>query len=233
MPGTLYLIPVPIIEGDGAHTTTPEVISVSRKLQYYVVENARTARRILRVWHPHLILESIEMLEIDKHEGVDMSTLRRWLREGREVGLMSEAGCPAVADPGSEIVAAAHEAGAVVKPLTGPSSLMLALMASGLNGQGFAFWGYLPIKEPTRGARIKELELLSKKHNQTQIFIETPYRNDAMLADLLKHLTSATRLCIAQHITSPDEWIKTMTVADWKKEKPALAKVPTVFLMLA
>jgi 16S rRNA (cytidine1402-2'-O)-methyltransferase len=233
MPGTLYLIPVPIVEGDGANTTTPEVISTSRRLQYYVVENARTARRVLRQWHPNLILESIEMLEIDKHEGVDMSALRRWLREGREVGLMSEAGCPAVADPGSEVVAVAHEAGAVVRPLTGPSSLMLALMASGLNGQSFAFWGYLPIKDPARGARIKELEVLSKKHSQTQIFIETPYRNDAMLADLLKHLTNATRVCIAQHITSPEEWIKTKTVAEWRKQVPQLAKVPTVFLMLA
>lgn len=233
MPGLLYLIPVPIVEGGGASTTTPEVVAVSRKLHHYVVENARTARRFLRLWHPHLVLESIEMLEIDKHDGVDMNTLRRWLREGKEVGLMSEAGCPAVADPGSEVVAAAHEAGAVVKPLTGPSSLMLALMASGLNGQSFAFWGYLPIKEPARGARIKELEVLSKKHSQTQIFIETPYRNDAMLADLLKHLTGGTRVCIAQHIGSPEEWIKTKTVAEWKKQVPQLAKAPTVFLMLA
>jgi 16S rRNA (cytidine1402-2'-O)-methyltransferase len=233
MPGLLYLIPVPIIEGDGATTTTPEVIAATRELQHYVVENARTARRFLRQWHPHLVLESIEMLEIHKHEGIDLGKLRRWLREGKEVGLMSEAGCPAVADPGSEVVAAAHEVGAVVKPLTGPSSLMLALMASGLNGQNFAFWGYLPIKEPARGTRIKELEALSRKHSQTQIFIETPYRNDAMLADLLKHLTNATRVCIAQHITSAEEWIKTKTVGEWRKGLPALSKVPAVFLMLA
>jgi 16S rRNA (cytidine1402-2'-O)-methyltransferase len=232
MPGLLYLIPVPIIEGDGALTTTPEVTATSRKLQYYVVENAKTARKFLRAWHPHLVLESIEMLEIDKHKGADLGAFRRWLREGKEVGLMSEAGCPAVADPGSDIVAAAHEEGAVVKPLTGPSSLLLALMASGLNGQGFAFWGYLPIKEPARGARIKELETLSKKHSQTQLFIETPYRNEAMLGDLLKHLSNGTRLCIAQHISSPEEWIKTKTVGEWKKQMPGLAKQPTVFLLL-
>lgn len=232
MPGTLYLIPVPIAEG-AAQTTTPEVLTVSRRLQYYVAENARTARRILRAWHPHLILESIEMLEIDKHAGIDMSALRRWLKEGREVGLMSEAGCPAVADPGAEVVATAHEAGAIVKPLTGPSSIMLALMASGLHGQSFAFWGYLPIKEPARGARIKELESFSRKEKQTQIFIETPYRNDAMLTDLLKHLSPATRICIAQNLTSPDERIQMKTVAQWRKETTVLEKSPAVFLMLA
>jgi 16S rRNA (cytidine1402-2'-O)-methyltransferase len=233
MPGTLYLIPVPIIEGDGAHTTTQEVLTVTRKLQYYIAENARTARRILRLWHPHLILESVEISEIDKHDGPDVGLLLRWLREGKEVGLVSEAGCPAVADPGSDIVAAAHEAGAVVKPLTGPNSLMLALMASGLNGQSFAFWGYLPIKDPARGAKIKELEARSKNANQTQIFIETPYRNDAMLADLLKHLAGSTRVCVAQHLTSPEERIEMKTVAAWRKQNVSLAKVPAVFLILA
>jgi 16S rRNA (cytidine1402-2'-O)-methyltransferase len=232
MPGTLYLIPVPIAEG-AIQTCAPEVIAVSRRLQYYVVENARTARRVLRSWHPNLILESIEMLEIDKHAGPDTRQLQRWLREGKEVGLMSEAGCPAVADPGSDLVAAAHEADAKVKPLTGPSSIMLALMASGLAGQSFAFWGYLPIKEPARGARIKMLEALSKKEGQTQIFIETPYRNEAMLADLLKHCATSTRICIAQNLTAPDERIISRKAAQWGQGKTPLEKVPTVFLMLA
>ena len=232
MPGTLYLIPVPIAEGP-VQTCAPEVIAVTRRLQYYIAENARTARRVLRMWHPHLILESIEMLEIDKHTGPDISQLNKWLKEGKDVGLMSEAGCPAVADPGSELVAAAHAAGAKVKPLTGPSSIMLALMASGLGGQNFAFWGYLPIKEPARGTRIKMLETLSKKEGQTQIFIETPYRNEAMLTDLLKHCASATRICIAQHLTAPDEHIVMKTVAQWQKETTTLEKTPAVFLLQA
>ncbi len=233
MPGTLYLVPAPIAEGAAPQTTAPGVLAVSRRLQCYVAENARTARRVLRAWHPHLILESVEISEIDKHDGPDLRLLRRWLREGKEVGLMSEAGCPAVADPGSELVAAAHELGATIKPLTGPSSIMLALMASGLGGQSFAFWGYLPIKEPARGARIKELEAFSKREAQTQIFIETPYRNEAMLADLLKHLASSTRLCVAQSLTAADEKIKMMTVTEWRKEAVALEKSPAVFLILA
>ena len=232
MPGTFYLIPVPIAEG-AVQTCPPEVLLLSRRLQYYVVENVRTARRTLRLWHPHLILESIEFSEIDKHTGPDVKLLKQWLREGKDVGLMSEAGCPAVADPGSDFVGAAHEIGAKVRPLTGPSSIMLALMASGLGGQSFAFWGYLPVKEPARGARIKALEALSKKEGQTQIFIETPYRNDAMLADLLKHCISTTRLCIAQHLTAPDERIISKTVAQWRGETLVLEKAPAVFLMLA
>ena len=232
MPGTFYLIPVPIADG-AVQTCPPEVIDISNRLQYYVAENARTARRMLRAWHPHLVLESIEISEIDKHSGPDIPQLKRWLKQGKEVGLMSEAGCPAVADPGSELVAAAHEAGAIVKPLTGPSSIMLALMASGLGGQSFAFWGYLPIKEPARGARIKALEALSKKEAQTQIFIETPYRNEAILADLLKHCSATSHICVAQHLTAPDERIVMKTVAQWRTEQFKPDRTPAVFLLLA
>jgi 16S rRNA (cytidine1402-2'-O)-methyltransferase len=232
MPATLYLIPVPIADA-AAQTTTPEVITVTRSLQYYVAENVRTARRLLRAWHPHLVIESIEFTEIDKHAGPDLNVLRNWLKEGREVGLMSEAGCPAVADPGADVVRVAHELGATVKPLTGPSSIMLALMASGLNGQTFAFLGYLPIKDPARSARIKELEAFSKKAQQTQIFIETPYRNEAMLKDLTKHLAPSTYICVAQNLTAENESIKTMTVAEWRRQEVRFEKVPAVFLMLA
>lgn len=232
MPAVFYLIPVPIAE-DAAQTCPPELIAVTRRLQFYVVESARTARRMLRAWHPHLILESIEFLEIDKHQGPDMALFRRWLREGKEIGLMSEAGCPAVADPGSELVAAAHEAGARIRPLTGPSSIMLALMASGLAGQSFAFWGYLPVKEPARSTRIKALEAASRKDAQTQIFIETPYRNDVMLADLIKNCASATRICVAQNLTSPNERIIMQPVADWRKKEILLEKTPAVFLIQA
>jgi 16S rRNA (cytidine1402-2'-O)-methyltransferase len=145
---------------------------------------------------------------------------------------MSEAGCPGIADPGAELVAIAQNMGATVIPLVGPNSLILALMASGLNGQSFAFHGYLPVKDPQRSKRIKELEALSVKEKQTQLFIETPYRNDTLLADLLKNCHPNTRLCIAQNITAPDAFIKTKTGADWKKQVPALGKVPAVFLML-
>jgi 16S rRNA (cytidine1402-2'-O)-methyltransferase len=232
MPGTLFLIPVPIAES-AIQTLTPEVLMVSSRLQYYVAENARTARRVLRSWHPDLVLESIQISEIDKHNGPDIALLRKWLKEGKEVGMMSEAGCPAVADPGSEIVALAHSIGATVKPLTGPSSMLLALMASGLNGQSFAFWGYLPIKEPARSTRIKALEAISKKEGQTQLFIETPYRNEALMADLLRHCSATTRICIAQNLTSSTEKILTKTVSEWRNEPIAFEKSPVVFLMLA
>lgn len=233
MSGSLLLIPVPICEDAVADTTTPEVLAATRSLQQYVVEDARSARRALRVWHPQLVLESIEMLVLEKHGHTDFSLLRQWLRDGKQVGLMSEAGCPAVADPGSEAVAIAHDMGIAVKPLTGPSSLLLALMASGLQGQSFAFWGYLPVKEPARGARIKELEQLSKKHGQTQLFIETPYRNDTLLAELLKHLSATTRLCVAQNLNGGMERIFTKTIAHWKKNVPVLGKSASVFLILA
>jgi len=232
MAGTLYLIPVPIAEA-AIQTCAPEVISVTRKLQYYVVENTRTARRILRSWHPHLVLESIEFSEIDKHDGPDIPQLKRWLREGKEVGMMSEAGCPAIADPGSELVAVAHELGAIIKPLSGPSSIILSLMASGLGGQNFAFWGYLPVKEPARSSKIKALELQSRKEAQTQIFIETPYRNESMMADLLRNCAGSTRLCIAQNIGAPDEHIRMQSITDWKKQGFIAEKVPTVFLIQA
>ncbi|MBS1616560.1 MAG: SAM-dependent methyltransferase [Bacteroidetes bacterium] len=233
MAGTLFLIPTPIAADTASGSTSPEVRSLSARLQCYVVENARTARRVLRAWHQDLVLESIEMLEWNKHGPTDFSRLRQWLAAGLEVGLMSEAGCPAVADPGADAVALAHELNARVIPLTGPSSILLALMASGLNGQCFAFWGYLPIKEPARSTRLKELEAASKRQAQTQIFIETPYRNEALLCDMLQHLKPATRLCVAQDISGAHEQIFSGTVAAWRQKKPLLSKDATVFLLLA
>lgn len=233
MAGTLYLLPTPIADDTALGSTSPEVRSLSARLHCYVVENARTARRVLRSWHAGLVLESIEMLEWNKHGATDFTRLRQWLSAGLEVGLMSEAGCPAVADPGAEAVALAHEMDARVVPLAGPSSILLALMASGLNGQSFAFWGYLPIKELVRSARLKELEAASQHQAQTQIFIETPYRNEALLHDMIRHLKPATRLCVAQDISGANEQIVSGTVAAWRQDSPLLGKHATVFLMLA
>ena len=225
------MIPIPIAE-DSLDSLSADVATHTETLRYYVVENARTARRFLRSQHAKLVLEEITFSEIDKHTRADFATATRWLKEGKDVGVMSEAGCPGIADPGAEIAAAAQQMGAEVIPVTGPNSIILALMASGLNGQSFAFNGYLPVKDPPRSQRIKELENRSKKDNQTQVFIETPYRNDVLLADLLKTCQPSTRICIAKNITATDAYIKTKTVADWKKAVPGIGKVPAVFLML-
>ena len=225
------MIPIPIAE-DTLDSLSADVATHTETLRYYVVENARTARRFLRSLHAKLVLEEITFSEIDKHNGADFTTVTRWLKEGKDVGVMSEAGCPGIADPGAEIAAAAQQMGAEVIPVTGPNSIILALMASGLNGQSFAFNGYLPVKDPPRSQRIKELENRSKKDNQTQVFIETPYRNDVLLAELLKTCQPSTRICIAKNITATDAYIKTKTVADWKKAVPGIGKVPAVFLML-
>ncbi len=229
--GYLCLIPIPI--ADGALETLPqEVTRYTGEIAHYFVENVRTARRFLRSLHPTLVIDSLQFSEIDKHTGADTTLLRNWLKDGINVGVMSEAGCPGIADPGANLVAIAHEIGATVIPLTGPNSLILALMASGLNGQSFSFTGYIPVKDPMRSKRIKDLEALSQKEKQTQLFIETPYRNDALLADLLKHCSPRTRICIAQNITAADSFIKTKTAAEWSKDIPVLGKIPAVFLML-
>jgi 16S rRNA (cytidine1402-2'-O)-methyltransferase len=229
--GRIFLIPIPIAE-DGLHTLPHEVSEHTTRLTHYFAENVRTARRFLRSLHAALVIDTLQFSEIDKHTGPDMALLKSWLKDGHDVGIMSEAGCPGIADPGAELVAIAHSLGAKVVPLTGPNSLVLALMASGLNGQSFAFNGYLPVKEPMRSQRIKDLEARSVKENQTQLFIETPYRNGQLLADLLKHCKLKTRICIAQNITAPDAYIKTQTVADWSKAIPSLGKMPAVFLLL-
>ncbi len=229
--GTLYLIPIPIVDGV-FQKLSQEVTQYTGQITHYFVENTRTARRFLRSLHPTLVIETLHFSEIDKHTGPDTALLRNWLKEGHDVGLMSEAGCPGIADPGADLVAIAHNAGARVLPLVGPNSLILALMASGLNGQSFCFVGYLPVKDPMRTKRIKDLEALSVKEKQTQLFIETPYRNDHLLADLLKNCNPGTRICIAQNITAVDAFIKTKTENEWRKQVPVMGKTPAVFLML-
>jgi 16S rRNA (cytidine1402-2'-O)-methyltransferase len=230
--GKIYLIPIPIADG-ALHTLSADVAAYTENLRYYFVENVRTARRFLRSLHASLVIDEITFSEINKHTGTDVNTLKQWLKEGKNIGVMSESGCPGIADPGADIAAIAQSMGADVIPITGPSSIILSLMASGLNGQSFTFNGYLSVKDPARSEEIKALQNTSRKKNQTQIFIETPYRNDIMLADLLKNCDNETRICIAKNITAPDAYIKTKTAAEWKKEIPTIGKVPTVFLLLA
>lgn len=226
------MIPVPIAE-NATQTLAADVLTKAGELKHYFVENLRTARRILKVLHPAIVIDEISFSEIEKHTAPDLQKLKQWLNLGYDVGIISESGCPGIADPGAELVAVAQQMGATVVPLVGPNSIILALMASGLNGQSFAFNGYLPVKEPARSQEIKHLEQRSKKEKQTQIFIETPYRNNTLLEDFLKNCNDNTALCIAQHITAPNQLIRTKTIAAWKRQKPVLEKLPAVFLLLA
>ncbi|MGN6477029.1 MAG: SAM-dependent methyltransferase [Flavipsychrobacter sp.] len=230
--GTIYLVPIPIAE-DAFSTLSASVVSKTLELKHYFVENVRTARRFLKALHPSIVIDEIQFSEIDKHDGADTALFRKWIKEGLEIGIMSEAGCPGIADPGAELAGIAHSAGAKVIPLTGPNSIVLALMASGLNGQSFCFNGYLPVKDPARSQKLKALEALSRKERQTQLFIETPYRNNQLLDEIIKHCNLQTQLCIALNITGTTEYIKTQSLKEWKANKPQLDKAPAVFLMLA
>lgn len=231
-PGTLYQVPVPIAE-QALHTLPEQVRQLSCSLKYYFVENIRTARRYLKSIDRTVDIDAITFAEINNQVAPDLQLLRTWLRAGYEVGMMSEAGCPGVADPGSMLAAAAQAMGARVVPLTGPSSLLLALMASGFNGQGFRFAGYLPVKDPARSKAIKELESLSAQRNETQIFIETPYRNNQLFQELMRLCRHQTKLCVAADITSEQEYIRTASVAAWLKAPPELHKRPVIFLLMA
>ena len=226
------MIPLPIVEG-ALHTLSPDVAQQTIHLTHYFAEELRTARRFIKSLHPAMKIDELKFSEIDKHNGPDTALFRAWLKAGHSIGIMSEAGCPGIADPGASLVAIAQENNIDVIPLTGPSSLLLAIMASGLNGQSFAFSGYLPIKDPQRSKKIKDLESISAKEKQTQLFIETPYRNNQLLAELIKQCHPSTKLCIAQHITAPDAFIKTKSVGEWKRHLPVLEKHPAVFLILA
>jgi 16S rRNA (cytidine1402-2'-O)-methyltransferase len=233
MKGTLYLLPVPV-HPEGVHAIPPHNVTLANASKVVIAESIREARRNLRKMGCTLEFDAIQMFEWDKHNEIN-NNVTAWLQpvvNGDDGVLVSDAGCPAVADPGSTVVAAAHRLGIKVVPLTGPSSLLLALMGSGLNGQSFAFHGYLPVKSNERVARIKELELASQHNYQTQLFIETPYRSDALFQDLLKGLSNDTALCVATNLTAPNERITTRLVADWKRTNAKLDKVPAVFLFL-
>lgn len=232
--GTLYLLPTPLSEEALTDVLPQKELDIIATLDCFVVEELRTARRFLSAAGKRGHVEELELHELNEHTTPEeLSRLAAIFEGGRSVGLLSEAGLPAVADPGAGLVEICHQRGIKVVPLVGPSSLMMSLMASGLNGQSFAFRGYLPAKTPERRKALQEIEKLSARLHQSQIFIETPYRNDAMLADMLDCCNGNTRLCIAVNITAQDEDIRTMSIAQWKKNKPVIGKRPCVFILLA
>jgi 16S rRNA (cytidine1402-2'-O)-methyltransferase len=201
-------------------------------IDYYIVENEKTARKFIKQVHPEKKQPELKLFLLNKHtEAKEHLDFIKPLLEGKNVGLMSEAGCPGVADPGAVIVKLAHEKGIQVVPLVGPSSILLAIMASGMNGQSFTFNGYLPIDKSEKKQAIKGLEKLSFDKNQSQLFIETPYRNNKLLEDILQTLQPSTLLCIACDITLPTEYIKTLSVSNWKKQKVDLHNRPTIFII--
>jgi 16S rRNA (cytidine1402-2'-O)-methyltransferase len=228
MTAALYLIPAPL-GAPAAETLPPATAQAVRALRDFAVENAKSARAFLAALGMPCALRELHIREM----GEDAAALLAPLRDGRSLGVISEAGCPAVADPGAALVAAAHRAGFRVVPLAGASALLLALMASGLEGQRFAFCGYLPRDRRARAERIRVLERRSRAERETQVFIETPYRNDALLEALLETCDGATRLCIAADLTRPTEEVATRTIAQWRTARRALGKRPAVFLLQA
>ena len=237
--GTLYLIPVTL--GDEnipdllPKSLPQEVIATAQKLEHFVVETEKPARQFLSAIKTAKPVRELSLNLLNEHtQDKDLAALLTPLLAGHDVGLMSDAGCPGVADPGAKLVELAHKKGIKVVPFVGPSSILLSLMASGLNGQSFAFLGYLPVDKVARIAKLKEIEKRAQTHNETQIFIETPYRNQQMLEAILSTCNANTRLCIACHVSLPDEMIVTKRVSEWKQSAlPDLNKKPTVFLLLA
>ena len=233
--GTLYLIPVTLGDDNINRVLPSEVVSIAQKLDIFVVENEKTARYFLSTIKTIKPVRELEMHTLNEHTtDQELPNLLKPLLSGFDVGLMSEAGCPGIADPGAKLAELAHAKGVRVMPLVGPSSILLSLMASGFNGQRFTFLGYIPADKAARIQRLKDIERTSAKHHETQIFIETPYRNQHLLEDILAHCHLTTKLCIACNISLKDELIVSKTVAAWKKSTlPDLHKKPTVFLLLA
>ncbi len=232
MIGKLYLIPTTLRKTETKEVTPKSVKKVVEQIDYYIVENEKSARRFIKKISPKKQQATLTIKLLDKY-AVEEET-QRYLDvclQGFNVGLLSEAGVPAIADPGANIVKLAHQQNIQVVPLVGPSSILMAMMSSGMNGQNFAFNGYLPIDKGDRKRALKDLERISIEKGQSQIFIETPYRNEKMLADLKAVLSPQTSLCIAADITLPSEYIKTMTIQDWKHQQPDLHKKPAIFII--
>lgn len=230
--GTLFLIPVPLADNAAQKSFTSFLGDTINNLSTYIVENEKTARKFLKEAGIKIPQSELTIHDYGKHKRNDsMVPYFKELMTGKDVGLMSEAGCPGIADPGAEVILEAHKRGIKVVPLVGPSSILLALMASGFNGQSFTFNGYLPIDKVERGKRIKELEQVAQQKKQTQIFIETPFRNNHLFEDILKNTAAQTLLCVACNLTGEDEFVKTMSVGQWRQERIDLHKKPTIFLI--
>ena len=232
MIGKLYLIPTTLGETEPLEVMPLSVKKVVEHIDYYIVESEKSARKFIKKISPKKSQPSLNLMLLDKYaEDIETARYLDICKDGVNVGLLSEAGVPAVADPGASIVKMAHQNNIQVVPLVGPSSILMAMMSSGMNGQNFAFNGYLPIDKSDKKKAIKELERLSKDKNQSQIFIETPYRNEKMFSDLKSTLTPTTFLCIAVDITLPSEFIKSMMIKDWKHQQPNLHKKPAIFII--
>lgn len=233
----VYLIPSQLDEA-GFQVLPAYIIDAVKNCQVFFVENERTARRYLKkIWKVYLpgqeiVIDDYKWIVTDGSANTATLFIQN-IKEGKTIGIISEAGCPGIADPGQELIRIAHEMNVTVKPLVGPSSILLALMASGMNGQQFSFIGYLPIKDFDRNKAIRDIEAESAKKNSTQIFIETPYRNNQMMEALCKNCKPSTKICIAADLTSEHEWIQTKTIEQWKKEKVDIHKRPAIFLLLA
>ena len=231
MTATVYLIPS-LLHEEGLRSIPSYITGIVKQCQVFFVENERTSRRYLKTLAKEIVIDNYEWFTMAVDDET-AKTFRKKINEGKTIGIISEAGCPGIADPGQQLVEVAQQLNIEVKPLVGPNSILLALMASGMNGQQFRFAGYLPIKNPERNNAIKELESESAKKNCTQIFIETPYRNNQLMEALLLICQPLTKVCIAVDLTGPTELIKTKTVAEWRKNKPDIHKRPAIFCLLA
>lgn len=230
--GTLFLIPNTLGSEQTDHIIPPVVAETAIRLRHFAVEEVKSARRFLRKIDRQFPIDDSQFTLMNKHTAApELMGLIRTLKAGEDVGIMSEAGCPGIADPGSVLVALAHEHGIRVSPMVGPSSILLTLIGSGFNGQNFAFHGYLPKDKKERIRRLKDLEARVRRSSETQLFMDTPFRNMHVLEDLLNELSDDTRLCIASNLTLPDERIQTRTIADWREHAYDLAKNPTMFAL--
>lgn len=226
----VYLIPAPLQEEAGEELPA-YLLPAIKECQVFFVENERSTRRYFKQLWKEMVIDAYQWVPIHKAEEETRALFSQLLRDGKNIGIVSEAGCPGIADPGQLLVAVAQEMNVTVKPLVGPSSLLLALMASGMNGQQFRFVGYLPIDNAQRVKAIKDLEAVSAREDSTQLFIETPYRNNQLLETLVRTCKASTRLCIAVDLTGKEEWIKTKTMAEWLDQQPDIHKRPAIFLL--
>jgi 16S rRNA (cytidine1402-2'-O)-methyltransferase len=230
--GVLYLIPTTLGDNPVHEVIPTHVRDIMNVTKHYIVENIRSARRYISKMKIDNKIDDLTFYTLNKHtKAEELRSFLNVIDKGENIGIISEAGVPGVADPGADVVAIAHTMNITVAPLVGPSSILMSVMASGMNGQNFAFVGYIPAKKGDRIKRLRQLEQLSTSHNQTQVFIETPYRNQHLLTDILENCAGNTRLCVASNITQKSEFIKTKTIKEWKNDIPNIHKVPTIFLI--